>query len=212
MKCVVVENIKGMRPERPLHLIRFVTNEEFEYESGDLLDIAVPEYPLRNRQFSVAGSGTDGKKNNYDFIVRDAGIVGHYLCSLQTGETFDAEYIGGMFHPQSDSIWISSGSGLAPFRDALIRGNSEGSKYFCNIDGEEEKYEITGPEGDAYVVYSYNHQMQREILEQHLDMMKDKQIYVCGSARYVTEICSFLGDRGIDPMYIETDMYGAATD
>jgi ferredoxin-NADP reductase len=209
MKCTVVENIRGVREERPIHLIQFTASEYFEYEPGDLIDITIPDHPTRNRQFSIAGDYPDSSK---DLIVRDAGIVGHYLCTLQPGDTFEAEFIGGMFHPEENSIWISSGSGLAPFRAALVVGKSEGCRYFCNIDDEDEKYEITGPSGDIYCIYTSGHEEQRKVLESHIDLMKDKRIYICGSARYVTEICSFLGDKGIDPLYIETDMYGAATD
>lgn len=209
MKCTVTENIKGVREERPIHLIRFTASEYFEYEPGDLIDVIIDSHPKRNRQFSVAGDYPDGTK---DLIVRDAGVVGHHLCTLQPGDTFEAEFIGGMFHPEEESIWISSGSGLAPFRAALLTGKSEDARYFCKLDAEDELDEIAGPSGDIYCVYDHTYEDQRDTLKKHIPMMKDRSIYVCGSARYVTEICSFLGDLGIDPMYIETDMYGAATD
>ena len=209
MKCTVTENIKGVREERPIHLIRFTASEYFEYEPGDLIDITIDSHPKRNRQFSVAGDYPDSTK---DLIVRDAGVVGHHLCTLQPGDTFEAEFIGGMFHPEEESIWISSGSGLAPFRAALLTGKWSGVRYFCKLDAENELDEIAGPSGDIYCVYSHTYDDQKETLAAHIELMKDRPIFVCGSARYVTEICSYLGDLNIDPMYIETDMYGAATD
>lgn len=210
MKCTVVENIKGVREERPIHLIQFTADEYFEYEPGDLIDVTIPaNWPTRNRQFSVAGSYPDGTK---DLIVRDAGNAGHYLCTLQPGDSFEAEFIGGIFHPEEKSIWISSGSGMAPFRAAMLIGKSSECWYFCNTDAKDEKSEILGPSENIYCVYSSGHESQKKALMHYVDAMKDRQIFVCGSARYVTEICSFLGDLGVDTQYIETDMYGAATD
>lgn len=208
MKCTVTENIKGVRSRHPLHLIAFNTDQKIDYTSGDLIDVIIPSHPARNRQYSIAG----GENTSFELIVRDAGAVGAFLCSLRVGDTFEAEYIGGIFHPEEEAVWISSGSGLAPFRSALIRGFSKDIRYFCNIDAVDEKYEITGPSGDVYAVYSYDNNEQRAILSKHVELMRNRRIYVCGSARYVTEICSYLGDLGIDSMYIETDMYGAATD
>ncbi|MCA1806936.1 MAG: hypothetical protein LC687_03605, partial [Actinobacteria bacterium] len=208
--CTVTDNVKGVRKERPLHLIQFVTNEHLSFLPGELLDITIESHPKRNRQFSIAGDYPDATK---DLIVRDAGIVGKHLCSLQKGDTFEAEYIGGMFRPMTDSVWISSGSGLAPFRAAMLLGYTKDVLYFSNLDSPDEEDEISGPVvEDMEIVYTYDYEKQREAIMNQFSSLKDKTIYVCGSSRYVTEMCSFLGDHGIDPLYIETDMYGAAAD
>jgi len=210
MKCTVTKNLKGVREERPLHLIEFTASEYFAYEPGDLIDVTIGSHPKRNRQFSVAGSYPDGTK---DLIVRDAGVVGHYLCTLQPGEIFEAKFIGGMFRPLPDSVWISSGSGMAPFRAGILLGYTADVLYFSNLDSPNEEDEIPGPIAESMnMVYTYDYAQQREAIIDQLFSLKGKTIYVCGSSRYVTEMCSFLGDHSIDPLYIETDMYGAAAD
>jgi ferredoxin-NADP reductase len=209
MKCTVVENVKGIRKKGPLHLIRFTTDKHIEFEPGDLVDVTVDTFPKRNRQFSIAGHWPDG---TYDFIIRDAGSVGNHLCNAKEGDTFTAEFIGGMFHPTEKAIWISSGSGMAPFRAAILIGKSAGARYFCKLDADDELDEIVGPVGDAHCIYDSSYEGQKTTLESHIDLTKNLPIFVCGSSRYVTEICSFLSDLGIDSKYIETDIYGAATD
>lgn len=210
MKCTVTDNIKGVRAERPLHLIRFTTSQYLSFAPGELLDITITSHPKRNRQFSIAGEWPDATK---ELIVRDAGVVGSYLCTLRPGDTFEAEYIGGMFQPTPDSVWVSSGSGMAPFHAAILLGQTKDVLYFSNLDSPDEDEEIIGPiVEDMRTIYTYNYDTQKEEVAAHLPALQNRTIYVCGSSRYVTEMCSFLGDLGIEPLYIETDMYGAAAD
>lgn len=213
MICTVIDNSKGVREERPLHIITFQSEVMFDYKSGDLLDIIDPEHPNRNRQYSIAGRLTD---DTYQLLVRDAGIVGSYLCNLLPGESFDAEYIGGVFHPQEDSIFIASGSGYAPFRDFLSTPSNsiESVKLFLNLDSIEEVDEIVLRIGDCYNVISENYDKHKEIVKEHASLFPpERAIYVCGSSRYVEGMCSFLVyDLGLDPLQIQTDVYGAAVD
>lgn len=215
MTCTIKNIIKGVREQRPLYLIVVQVDEEFEYEHGDLLDITCPEHPLRNRQYSIAGQPG---KNLLELVVRDAGVVGSYLCSSIIGGSFEAEYIGGMFHPQPDSIYIASGSGIAPFRSLLSHGNSAGSsRYYLNVDsleGVDAEEAIIGPTGDVYSVFTDSFDMQTATIADDSRLFaNDRVVYVCGSSRYVTEMCSFLAEKvGVDTLRIQTDMYGAAVD
>jgi ferredoxin-NADP reductase len=210
MICTVIDNSKGVRQERGLHAIMFSVENPFEYQHGDLLDIELPTKPGHNRQYSIAG---EVGVNRYDLLVRDTGDIGSYLCSLKPGEIFEADYIGGVFHPQAESVLICSGSGFAPFRSMIVADEAQGCYLFHNLDSLDELPAITGPVGEDIIsIYTESVADQLEAIKESMPDLLGRDFYVCGASRYVTEMCSKLVEFGVPSLAIQTDMYGASID
>ena len=142
-------------------------------------------------------------------LVRDAGEMGQWLCSRQVGSALSAEIVEWMFHPVWDrAVWISFGTGAAPFMAAWPIRKPRWWYCFGRLDL------FNGPAflpDDERVQRIPSGQMTGKRWREAA-VMSSSRFFLCGSGDKISFVSSLLIEAGIDPLRIESDVYGAAND
>lgn len=189
-----------------------------DWHPGDLVEIDLTgEHP---RQYSIAGSSETG----IDLLVRSTGELGTRLVEAGTAigsrvAGLWINYIGGVFKVQPDQVWISSGSGAAPFRGALQQGMRP-HIWIHERDLSVDPYELYFPTEHMSrdVEHTFVSRKQGiEAVSKYLNnggrsTVDTKTFYVVGGSNFVSEATARLVDLGVPPLAIRTDTYGAAED
>jgi ferredoxin-NADP reductase len=97
----------------------FLVKEDVDFKVGNCMAIYGPDGKT-SRPYSFASGIND---NFLSFIIKKFpnGYVSTYLCSLTQGDRVKVSNPYGWFHPGEDinSIYISTGTGIAPFMSSL---------------------------------------------------------------------------------------------
>jgi ferredoxin-NADP reductase len=223
-----VTSTKNLTPS--VFELTFTPEKPFAFEAGQYVSVVVPhpDKPLR-RPYSIASA--PGKIPVELCIQRiESGPGNSYLASLKTGDTFTcfAPYGFLVFHPKPnrDMYFISTGTGIAPFRSMILSEKYRDTpprKAICLLGVKtesellyaEELRQIPGLEWVSCIsrmpqltapgwkgrVTEYLTQNEKQIL------WNESDFYLCGNGAMIDEVKKILKQRGVAKESIHQEIY-----
>lgn len=180
------------------------------------------------RAYSIA-SAPDGNRFALCLNEVDGGRFSPYLFSLQPGQEVDCKGPYGSFilrRPLSDSIFVATGTGVAPFRSMLLeRLQSEPEKHFTLIFGvRHEPNLLYRPDFEEMASKHPNFtflptltrpgahwkgaegRVQAHVMEA-VGERRDIDIYICGLKDMVNDVRGQLKEAGVERKRIIYEKY-----
>lgn len=225
--------------EKTKHIeFEFLDRPKFDFIAGQFVSVREPKADGKfiTRAYSIASDPRDD--NTLDLCLNrvENGFMSNYLCDREVGDEVRMHGPHGHFvlHEElKDTIFISTGTGVAPFRSMgrwlfqhpeRYKGREfwmiYGTRYADDIyyRDEFEQMEREHPNfhyvctlsrgGDAWTGRKgYVQDHLREILKAH-DGGKDMQVYICGLNEMVSGVRDVLKDEfGWDKKQINFERY-----
>jgi ferredoxin-NADP reductase len=210
--------LKGSREVGP-------NTRHFEFESIDWKPAFVPGQFLsltRNeitRAYSIASPPDSNSFALCANLVQD-GRFSPFLFAMQPGDEIDFKGPYGAFimkRPASDSIFVATGTGIAPFRSMLMAGldrpvtlifgvrHREGLLYDEELRTMPIDYQptLTRPPEDWTGLTG---RVQAHVLRE-LGDRRDVDVYICGLREMVDELRANLKEIGLDRKRIIYEKY-----
>lgn len=180
------------------------------------------------RAYSIA-SPPGGRRFALCANLVDGGRFSPFLFSLAPGEEIDFKGPYGAFilrHPVSDSIFVATGTGIAPFRSILhAKLREHADRRFTLIFGVRHEYSLLYNDelpalAHEYSNFDYHPTLTRAPahwkgrtgrVQQHtleiLGERRDMDVYVCGLREMVDDLRAKLKEAGLDRKRIVYEKY-----
>ncbi len=226
-----IEKVQDLGCQETRHFkLAFEPGTEFDFEAGQFLNIMVPETPEHKalkRPYSIASPPI--WKGYVDLCwkrVKD-GIATNYLWTLKQGDKFQIQGPLGRFTARKPLpktiIFISTGTGIAPFRSMmhtlLQEGvscdlwNIFGNRYEEDILYKEEFEELAAKHRNLRNVFTVSRpktwkgetQYVQHMLKKYIPDARDKHIYICGLTNMINEAVAAATEMGFakDQIFFE---------
>ncbi len=197
-----------------VYVLKF--KRDFSFIAGQVISIAIQKNEIP-RMYSIA-SGTQDDEIWILYNVKPVGELTPEMAKLKPGNTIFISGPEGNFHGSAKpSVWIASGTGIAPFvsmwRSGLTREKVliHGGRFLHSFYFEEEFKDALGnnyirccsrESGDQ--VY---HGRLTQWLRDQQQLPTDRKYYLCGSAEMVVETRDILIGKGIPFENIVAEIY-----
>jgi ferredoxin--NADP+ reductase len=188
----------------------------FDFKPGQVFGLGLRDlYPPRI--YSVAGSDFITYME-FLFDVRPEGFLSPRLAQLKDGdEIFITRPFGAFLGTAEPAWWIAAGTGIAPFKTMMDAGLLANKTLIHGVREPENFYfadDCRKLLGDNYVQCCTGsnhgnmfHGRVTDYLEQHSELSKNVQYYLCGSAEMVVDTRDLLISRGIPFSNIVAEIY-----
>lgn len=189
---------------------------DFKFKAGQVIGISIEKDGPR-RLYSIC-SGEKDDEILILFNLIDAGFLTPKLSDLEAGQKiWITEPRGDFLYDPQPSIWIASGTGIAPFY-SMLRSDKfsdkvliHGERYLERFYFYEEFSEILG---DNYLRCCTREQDERVYLGRVTDYLRDAEFlpldfryYLCGRAEMVVDARDILIERNIPFNRIISEIY-----
>lgn len=226
-QCRVVES----RPLSPsVFELSFTPDRPLAFQAGQYISVVVPhEGKFLRRPYSIA-SAPEASPIELCIQRIEGGPGSTFLQHLKPGDTFSgfAPYGFLLYKPKAnrDVIFISTGTGLAPFRSMILSdayAKQPPRRALCLFGVRDEKevfYErdLSGREGLKWVpcLSRIDHAVAgafrgrvTQYLTQHDDAIDwlNTDFYLCGNGAMIDEVKKTLKDRGVQKDSIHQEIY-----
>ena len=221
--------------DRTKHLeFEVLGKDRFDFSPGQFLSIREPrpDGKLVTRAYSIASPPRDN--STFDLCLNrvDEGFMSNYLCDLENGHEVHLHGPHGHFvmHPERrDSIFIATGTGIAPFRGMIhwLFADEErhqghqytliyGTRYSEDIYYREEFDEIARKNPNFHYVITLSRPDEewtgaRGYVQDHVREIvgdrKDMEAYICGLNAMVSANRQQLKEMGWDRHQIVYERY-----
>jgi ferredoxin--NADP+ reductase len=152
------------------------------------------------------------------FNIKEDGFLTPLLAKMNAGDTVYASApYGTFFGTEHPAWWISTGTGIAPFRSMLASGMGGNKKLVHGVRHLNQFYfgkELKKGLGENYFRCCSADAMKgvhpgrvTAFLEQYDDFSKDWKYYICGQATMAVETRDLLISKGIPFSNIITEIY-----
>ncbi len=188
----------------------------FDFKPGQVIGLGLRDlYPPRI--YSIAG--TDFKTYmEFLFDVRPEGFLSPRLAQLKDrDEIFITRPFGAFLGTTGPAWWIAAGTGIAPFKtmmDAgllahktLIHGVREPENFYFADDCRKMLDENYAQCCSGANVEGVFHGRVTDYLQRQIELPKNLQYYLCGSAEMVVDTRDLLISRGIPFNNIVAEIY-----
>jgi ferredoxin-NADP reductase/MOSC domain-containing protein YiiM/ferredoxin len=213
-----------------------VLSIEFESEDGTELPVARPgQYltlrfpdagdPAPLRSYSLSG-GAPGRRYRISVKREDRGLVSRWLHQhAEPGCVLEVAAPRGDFHLGDDDagpvVLVSAGIGVTPvlaMLHALAAQGSDRQIRWLHITRDAQSLafgaEVTElfaslPNALHQIFYTADTGRPNEQTIAALDLPRDAHAYLCGPNSFMEQMRDALGNAGIDPARIHTELFGA---
>jgi len=212
LKKVMVNENREIAPG--VYVLKF--KRDFSFIAGQVLELATDPNE-KPRMYSIA-SGTGEEDIQILYNIKPGGELTPKMATLQSGDyIYRSEPSGNFYGSAKPSVWIATGTGIAPFismwrsglkRDKMIihGGRFVHSFYFEDefIDKPESKYIRCSSREEGQAIY---HGRITKWLSEAADLPLDRKYYLCGSTEMVVEVRDILIDKGLPFDHIVAEIY-----
>lgn len=225
--CRVVES-RSLTPS-VFHLT-FTPDRELDFKAGQYISVVVPQdgKPLR-RPYSIASAPN---VSPIELCIQriEHGPGNTYLQNLKVGETFHgfAPYGFLLYHPKPhrDAIFLSTGTGLAPFRSMVLSKEYQDEpprKATCLLGVRDEKEILYADDMSQVAGLEWVPCLSRvdqcapghfkgrvtQYLYEHAKQIAwhETDFYLCGNGAMIDEVKKLLKDKGVGKEAIYQEIY-----
>jgi len=193
-----------------------VFKRDFSFIAGQVISIAL-NVDEQARMYSIA-SGTQDDEVWILYNIKPGGELTPEMSKLESGNTIYISAPEGSFYGTAKpSVWIASGTGIAPFvsmwRSGLKKDKMliHGGRFLHSFYFEEKFKDVMGNDyirccsqesGEGV----YHGRLTQWLKEQH-SLPVDRKYYLCGSAEMVVETRDILIEKEIPYENIVAEIY-----
>lgn len=182
--------------------------------SGQCFNVGIPGMDI-NREYSMY---SDAKAPFLEFLIRaiDDGLVSSCLQKMQVGEQIEIDGPYGEFCIPSDRlsskfVFISSGTGIAPFHSFIKTYPSIDYTLLHGVRYANETYDSFDYEIDRYIPcisqnFAGDSLRVTDFLKANI-VPKDSMIYLCGNRNMIIDSVQILLDQGISGDQIVSEVF-----
>lgn len=187
----------------------------YDFKAGQTVKVGLGDN-LPPRIYSIC-SGNREDELRILFNIKEGGALTPRLAKLKPGDAVWVSEPGGSFIGTADpSVWIATGTGIAPFYSMLRSGMGENKTLLHGVRHADQFYFHKAWE--AALKEDYHRFCSGEdvdgirrgrvnrYLEEH-DLPQDRKYYICGQATMCVEVRDLLIARGIPFTHIVTEIY-----
>jgi ferredoxin--NADP+ reductase len=186
-----------------------------DFQPGQTVKVGLGD-DLPPRIYSIC-SGNREDELRILFNIKEDGALTPTLARLKPGDEVCVSEPGGSFIGTSDpSVWIATGTGIAPFYSMLRSGMGENKILLHGVRRADQFYFQddwkTALNGDYHRFCSgedvdgISRGRVNQYLEGH-DLPKDRKYYICGQATMCVEVRDLLIEKGIPFTNIVVEIY-----
>jgi CDP-4-dehydro-6-deoxyglucose reductase len=204
--------------------------DEFKFEPGQFVSIVktVETKPI-TRAYSIA-SARDGNRFSLCLNLVHNGLISSYLFGLQRGDEIEIQEPLGYFimrHPGHHSLFIATGTGIAPFRSMLMEHLPKTQPKVTLLFGVRHEYGLLYRSeleqlASAYPSFRFVPTITRPTdtwrgktgrVQSHLDELLQtddiatRDVYICGLKEMVDDVRRQLKERGFDRKQVFYERY-----
>jgi ferredoxin--NADP+ reductase len=187
----------------------------FDFQPGQTVKVGLSGI-AEPRIYSIC-SGNRDPELSILYNIKDDGELTPRLAKLKPGDEVEISEPGGGFIGTSDpSVWIATGTGVAPFYSMLRSGMGKGQILLHGVRRADQFYfsnDWKNTLGENYhrfcsgeVVNGIPHGRVNQWLET-AELSNDRNWYLCGQASMCVEVRDLLIARGIPFGKILTEIY-----
>ncbi len=217
-----IEKVVDLGIQETRHFkLTFDPGAAFDFEAGQFLNVMIPETPEHKalkRPYSIASPPL--WKGFVDLCWKrvQGGIATNYMWTLKQGDKIQVQGPLGRFNLRrplpKTIIFISTGTGIAPFRSMihilLQEGTSSeiwnifGNRYEEDILYKEEFEGLTAQHSNFCNVFTVSRskawkgetQYVQLMLKKYISDARDKHIYICGLTNMINEVVATATEMG----------------
>jgi ferredoxin-NADP reductase len=207
--------------------------ERFDFTPGQWISVsAVLHGKEITRAYSLASEPSKG--NRFELCLNKVGdgVFSPHLFALQPGDSIDMRAPMGTFvlrEPRRDSVFIATGTGVAPFRSMLRTFLDTNSPHYTLLLGVRHQADILYADEFEDMARRFPHfrflptlsqpgessstewKGRRGRVQAHLDegigTLRDIDVYLCGLKAMVDDLRSILKEMGFDRKQIRYEKY-----
>lgn len=169
------------------------------------------------RIYSIA-SGTTDDHLGILYNIKPGGSLTPRMAQLKSGDpVFVSEPYGAFYGSERPSVWIATGTGIAPFRSMMRSGLLKknillhGARHLRDHYFTQEFAQMMGPHYIRICSREDHNTAFRGRVTDYLTQMdplpKDYKYYLCGNAEMVVEVRDLLIARGVSYQDIVAEIY-----
>jgi ferredoxin-NADP reductase len=228
MQARLIESVE-LAPEVRHFVFEAEGAERFDFLPGQFVSFTAPiGGKLITRAYSLASAPRQGTRFELCLNRVPEGIFSNVLFDMKPGDTVEMKPPLGMFtlrQPPRDSLFIATGTGIAPFRSMLqahLTGSGPAITLLFGV--RYESHLMYGAEFEAltrrFPHFRYWPTLSRPDpgwvgrtghvqthLEEALDGRRDLDVYLCGLKAMVDDVRRLLKERGFDRKQIFYEKY-----
>ncbi len=228
-----IEKVYDLGIQETRHFkLAFEPGIDFDFEAGQFLNILIPETPAHKalkRPYSIASPPV--WKGFVDLCwkrVKD-GLATNYLWTLKQGDKLQIQGPLGRFTARKPLpktiIFISTGTGIAPFRSmfhTLLQEGTDcelwnifGNRYEEDVLYKEEFEALAVKHRNFRNVFTVSRpktwkgetQYVQHMLKKYISAPQDKHIYICGLTNMINEVVATATEMGFTKEQIFFEKY-----
>lgn len=180
------------------------------------------------RAYSLASAPSDGNRFELCLNLVQEGLLSPKLFEMQPGETIEIRPPLGMFvlkNPPRDSVFIATGTGIAPFRSILQAQLNESSQAFTLVFGVRHESHLMYREEFEEMARKFPHfrflptlsrppeswtgrsgHVQKHLAEA-IGERRDVDVFLCGLKLMVDDVRNILKEMGFERKQILFEKY-----
>ncbi len=180
------------------------------------------------RAYSLASAPSDGNRFELCLNLVHEGLLSPKLFEMRPGETIEIRPPLGMFvlkNPPRDSVFIATGTGIAPFRSILKAQLNESSQAFTLVFGVRHESHLMYREEFEEMARKFPHfrflptlsrppeswtgrygHVQKHLAEA-IGERRDVDVFLCGLKLMVDDVRNILKEMGFDRKQILFEKY-----
>jgi ferredoxin-NADP reductase len=228
MQAKLIESFE-IAPEVKHFVFEVPEVEKFTFIPGQFVSInqVINEKKI-TRPYSLASAPSESNRFELCLDLVHEGLLSPRLFAMQPGETIEIRPPLGMFvlkTPPRDSVFIATGTGIAPFRSILKGQLTETSQKFTLIFGVRHESHLMYRAEFEEMAAKYPHFLfmptlsrpadswtgrsghVQDHLKEAIGERRDIDIFLCGLKAMVDDVRAILKDMGFDRKQILYEKY-----
>lgn len=227
--------LKKIIEENPIvKTFHFELENSLEFKPGQFI-ITYHTYTKDNNQkrtqrsYSIASSPT--KKGILDLTIKKQGLTSRIFFDLKQGDEVEFSGPWGINFvfdetKSKEIVLIAAGTGLTPFRSFLQYINDKDldtktTLFFSSktpdyiiykhelekLKNKNSKFIFTVTQNKDQNWNGYIGRIDKELLKNNIDNLKDSLFYVCGPPQFVRDMAKNLLEISVEPKNLKTEIY-----
>lgn len=203
--------------------------EKFSFVPGQFVSMnRVINDKRITRAYSLASAPSDSNRFELCLNLVHEGLLSPKLFEMQPGETIEIRPPLGMFvlkNPPRDSVFIATGTGIAPFRSILKAKLNESSQSYTLVFGVRHESHLMYREEFEEMARKFPHfrflptlsrppeswtgrsgHVQKHLAEA-IGERRDVDVFLCGLKLMVDDVRNILKEMGFDRKQILFEKY-----
>lgn len=217
-----------VRVARDVFVYHLALNHPIHFEAGQFVNLRIPDAkPRPERSYSVYSA--PGTTDRLELCIKlfPGGAGSEYLRARQVGDTLDLTGPFGMFTLPAEArpvVFVATATGVAPFRSMLLQAARDGDtrpfQLYFGVRAQEDLFMQDDIETFARTLglratlclsrpepgwTGFTGRVTAAVQADH--PTPDAHFFLCGNGAMITELRTWLKERGLERRRIHVEKY-----